>query len=62
MRKPKPVDESAETEGLSETAKRVIDRESDGLSIYAEYARQLADYERKLARGPGPGKKKRTSR
>jgi len=60
MRKPKPVDESAET--LSETAKRVIDRESDGLSIYAEYARQLADYERKLARDSSPSPKKRARR
>ena len=60
MRKPEPVDEYAETEVLSETAKRVIDRASDGLSLYAEYARQLADYERELARESG--RKKRATR
>ena len=62
MRKQKPVDESAEAEVLSETAKRVVDRAKDGLPLYAEYARQLADYERKLARESSPGRKKRPSR
>jgi len=59
---PKPVDENAETEVLSETAKRVIDRAADGAPLYAEYARQLADYERKLARESSAGRKKRPSR
>jgi hypothetical protein len=62
MRKREPVDKDAETEVLSETAKRVVDGASDGRSLYAEYARQIADYERELARESNPGRKKRTSR
>ena len=42
MRKSEPVDEFAETQVLLGSSERTADRDSDALSLYAEYERELA--------------------
>lgn len=42
MRKSEPVDEFAETLVLLGSTESVADRDSDTLSLYAEYERELA--------------------
>jgi hypothetical protein len=54
MRKPEPVDEFAETQVLR-AEERLTDRDADALSLYSEYADDLA-------REPAPRHDTRTRR
>ena len=42
MRKSEPVDEFAETQVLLGPSERTAERDSDALSLYSEYERELA--------------------